>query len=131
MDQAVLYNINYGVYIVSSFSGSKYNGQIANTVFQITNDPVTMGISINKQNLTHEYIKSSRRLSIAILLQDTPLNFIGVFGFKSGREADKFKDVKYKVLDSGTPVVTENCLGYLEGRVINEFDCGTHTLFLV
>jgi len=130
MDPNVLHNIGYGMYIVSSNKGDLLNGQIANTVFQITNEPVTVAISINKKNLTHEYIESSKRLSISILAQEAPLGFIGRFGFKSGRTEDKFKDIKFIKLGSGCPVVTENTLCYLEAKVINQFDCGTHTLFL-
>jgi ferric-chelate reductase [NAD(P)H] len=58
------------------------------------------------------------------------LPFIGKFGFKSGRQEDKFKDTSFKVLASGCPVVTDYSVGYLEADVVNSFDCGTHTLFL-
>jgi rubredoxin/flavin reductase (DIM6/NTAB) family NADH-FMN oxidoreductase RutF len=131
MDTNVLHNIGYGMYVVSSAKEGKFNGQIVNTVFQITNEPVMLGVSINKQNLTHEYIKASNRLSVSIISQDAPLSFIGKFGFKSGRSEDKFKDTKYTVLDTGTPVIVDYVLGYLEGEVVKEFDCGSHTLFLV
>ncbi|MFH1406696.1 MAG: flavin reductase [Candidatus Omnitrophota bacterium] len=130
MDTSVLYKINYGVYIISSNKDKAFNGQIANTVFQITSEPASVAISINKQNFTHEFIKQTRHFSVSILGEDTPLGFIGKFGFKSGRDTDKFADVKFKILQSECPVVLENVLGYLEARVINEFDCGTHTLFL-
>ena len=130
MDPNVLHNISYGVYIVSSNKGQRLNGQIANTVFQITSDPVTLAVSINKKNLTHEYIEASLRFAVSILSEETPLNFIGKFGFKSGRNEDKMKGVQVKVLASGCPVVLDNALGYLEARVVKKFDCGTHTLFL-
>lgn len=130
MDPNVLHNIGYGMYVVSSNKDNLINGQIANTIFQITSEPVTIAVSINKKNLTHEYIESSNRFSISILAEDTPLTFIGKFGFKSGRNEDKFKGVKFIKLDSGCPVVLDNTLCYLEADVINQFDCGTHTLFL-
>jgi flavin reductase (DIM6/NTAB) family NADH-FMN oxidoreductase RutF/rubredoxin len=130
MDPNVLHNIGYGMYVVSSFRGKELNGQIANTVFQITSTPPTIAISINKQNLTHEFIVSSGFFSVSILEQETPLAFIGQFGFKSGRAEDKFKNVKYKLLESGCPVVADNSLGYLECKVVKQFDCGTHTVFL-
>ncbi len=85
MDLSVLHNLSYGMYVVSSSKGDLLNGQIANTIFQITSEPVTIGISINNKNLTHEYIESSRHSSLSILDQRTPLSFIGKFGFKSGR----------------------------------------------
>ena len=130
MDPNVLHNIGYGMYVVSSNKGNLLNGQIANTLFQITNEPITVAVSINKKNLTHEYIEVSKRFSVSILEQETPLSFMGKFGFKSGRTEDKFKDTKFIKLVSGCPVVIENTLCYIEAKVINQFDCGTHTLFL-
>ena len=130
MDPNVLHNLSYGMYIVSANKGDLLNGQIANTVFQITNDPVTIAISINKKNLTHEYIEASSRFSVSILDEETPLEFIGKFGFKSGKQEDKFKGTGFKVLPSACPVVTDYTVGYIEAEVINKFDCGTHTLFL-
>ena len=58
------------------------------------------------------------------------MKFIGHFGFKSGREVDKFKDINYKLGINGAPIVLDNCLGYLEAKVIDEIDIGTHTLFI-
>lgn len=130
MDPNVLHNIGYGMYVVSSNKGNTFNGQIANTVFQITSEPISIAISINKKNLTHEFIENSLQFSVSILSEDTPLSFIGKFGFKSGRVEDKFKDTRFIKLDSGCPVVLENSLCYLEAKVINRFDCGTHTLFI-
>ncbi len=118
------------MYVVSSSKGSLFNAQIANAVFQITSQPITVAVSINKQNLTHEFIEASARFSVSILSEDTPLNFIGRFGFKSGRAEDKFKNLGFKKLAFGCPVVLDNTLGYLEARVVNKLDCGTHTLFL-
>jgi rubredoxin/flavin reductase (DIM6/NTAB) family NADH-FMN oxidoreductase RutF len=118
------------MYVIASNKGNSLNGQIANTVFQITSEPVTVATSINKKNLTHEYIESSGRFSVSILEEETALSFIGKFGFKSGRNEDKFKGVKFVKSDSGCPVVLDNSLCYLEAKVINQFDCGTHTLFL-
>ncbi|MFA4991213.1 MAG: flavin reductase [Candidatus Omnitrophota bacterium] len=130
MDLSALYNIGYGVYVVSSNKGGLLNGQIANTVFQITSEPATIAVSVNKQNLTHEYIKDSKRFSVSILSEETPMIFIGKFGFKSGKTEDKFKGTEFVKLDSGCPAVVENALSYIEAKVINQFDCGTHTLFL-
>ena len=130
MDPNVLHNIGYGMYIVASNKGDSLNGQIANAVIQITNDPVTVAVSINKQNLTHEFIEKSGKFSVSILSEDTPLNFIGKFGFKSGRKEDKFKEIEFKKLSSGCPAVLDYSLGYFDAKVINKLDCGTHTLFL-
>lgn len=130
MDPNVLHNLSYGMYIVSSNKAAAFNGQIANTVFQITSEPVTIAISINKNNLTHEFIKESNRFSVSVLNEEAPLQFIGKFGFKTGRKEDKFKDTKFKKLDSGCPVVLDYSICYIEAKVVGCLDCSTHTVFL-
>ena len=130
MNNKALYKIGYGMYIVSSKKGDKFNGQVANTVFQLTSEPATIAISINKKNLTYEYSNESKVFTVSILNKATPMQFIGTFGFKSGRDIDKFKDVKYKIGMTGAPVVLENTLGYLEVEVINSLDVGTHNVFV-
>jgi len=87
-------------------------------------------VSINKQNLTHEYIEKSKVFTVSILSKETPMKFIGQFGFKSGRELNKFQDVNYKVGVTGAPIVMENTVAYLEAELINNLDVGTHTIFI-
>jgi len=115
---------------VSSRKGDRLNGQIANSVFQITSQPPTIAVSINKGNLTHEFIKESKVLVVSVLSQDTPLSFIGHFGFKSGRDIDKLEGIGYRMGETQAPVVTDNTLAYIEARVIQEVDVGTHTIFI-
>ncbi len=130
MDLNALRKISYGMYIVASHKGEKLNGQIANTVFQITSEPPTVAVSINKGNLTHEYIKAGKVFAASILCETTPLPFIGGFGFKSGRDVDKLKDVNYKVGVTGAPIILDHTVAYLEAEVINDIDVGTHTIFI-
>ena len=130
MNLKALYKLGYGLYVVSSRKGDRLNAQIANTVFQITSEPPTIAVSINKNNLTHEFISESKVLTASVLSQDTPLSFIGHFGFKSGRDMDKFEGINHKTGDTQAPVVTDNALAYMEARVIQEVDVGTHTIFI-
>jgi len=130
MDTKALHQISYGLYLISSSKGGKLNGQIANTLFQVTSEPPTVAVCINKQNLTHSFIHDSRVFAASILSQDTPLRFIGDFGFKSGRDVDKFAQVNYKIGKTGAPIILEHALAYVEAEVINEADAGTHTIFL-
>ncbi len=130
MNLKALHNLSYGLYVVASGKQGKLNAQIANTVFQVTSDPPTIAVSINKQNLTHEFISESKVFTASILSQDTPLSFIGHFGFKSGKEVDKLKDVNYKLGETKAPIVLDHSLAYLEARVINQLDVGTHTIFI-
>lgn len=131
LDTKALWDISYGLYVVTSFSGDKLNGQIVNTVFQVSNKPAKIAVSINKENLTHEYILASGKLAVSTLEEDTPLPFIGIFGFKSGREIDKLSQAQHKTGVTGCPLVTEHALSIMEGTVIGSADAGTHTVFIV
>ena len=130
MDTNVLHNLSYGLYIISACNGAFLNAQIANVVFQITSNPPKVAASINKENLTYSFIKKSKEFAVSILEESTPLGFIGKFGFTSGRETDKFKDVNFKRLSSGCPIVLDNAICYFSAEVVEEFDCGSHVLFL-
>jgi flavin reductase (DIM6/NTAB) family NADH-FMN oxidoreductase RutF/rubredoxin len=130
MNPKALYKLTYGLHVVGSFKSGKINAQIANTVIQITSEPVTVAVSINKKNLTHEYIQASGVFSASILTNEAPLSFIGQFGFKSGRDIDKFAVVNYQKGPAGAPVVLEHCNAYLEAKVLQSVDAGTHTIFI-
>jgi flavin reductase (DIM6/NTAB) family NADH-FMN oxidoreductase RutF/rubredoxin len=130
MNTKALRSLSYGLYVVASKKEGKLNAQIANTVVQVTSEPPTISVCINKQNLTHEFITESKVFTASILSQDTPLSFIGHFGFKSGREVDKLKDINYKLGETKAPIILDHCLAYLEARVIDQVDVGTHTIFI-
>ena len=130
MDTTALYKLGYGMYIVGSRQGDRRNGQIANTVFQITSEPPTVAVSINKSNLTHEFITKGKAFSVSVLHEGTPLAFIGQFGFKSGRDTDKLEGINYKTGQTGVPIVTDHATAYLEAELINHLDVGTHSLFI-
>lgn len=130
MNKSAFYKLSYGLYVVSSCSENKLNGQIANTAFQVTSEPATIGVSINKLNLTHDFIRESKKFSVSILSTAAPMDFIGRFGFKSGRDINKFEGMQYRTGITGVPIVTEHCVAMLEAEVIAEFDCGTHRIFL-
>ncbi len=130
MNTKALRSLSYGIYVVASQKQGKLNAQIANTVVQVTSEPPTISVCINKQNLTHEFITESKVFTASILSQDTPLSFIGHFGFKSGRETDKLKDINYKLGETKAPIILDHTLAYLEARVIDQVDVGSHTIFI-
>lgn len=130
MNPVALYKISYGLYIISSKSGDKFNGQIANTVNQVTATPEQIAIALNKENLTHDYILESKVFSASVLTTEAPMSLIGQFGFKSGREIDKFNNVEYRIGKTGSPIVTEHSLAFLEAELVNSMDVGTHTIMV-
>lgn len=130
MNPKTLHKISYGLYVICSKDGDKINGQIANAIFQVTSEPQTIAVSINKKNLTHDFIEKSKVFTVSVLCKNTPMSFIGTFGFRSGREIDKFKGVKYKLGKLETPIVLDNALAYFEAKQIDKIDVGTHTIFV-
>ncbi len=130
MDPKALHSLSYGLYIVGSRKGDKINAQIANTVIQVCSEPPTIAVTINKGNLTHEFIKDSKVFAVSVLCQDAPLSLIGSFGFKSGRDSNKFDGVDYKLGETRAPIVLEHTVADMEAKVVNEVDVGTHTMFI-
>jgi len=130
MNLKALHLISCGLYVIGSRKGDRLNAQIANTVIQVSSQPPTISVCINKENLTHECIKSSGVFSVSVLSQDTPLSFIGHFGFKSGRDIDKFHGVNYKIGETQAPIVLDHTLAYMEAKVTKDVDAGTHTDFI-
>ncbi len=130
MKPETFFKITYGLYIVSSRDGNNYNGHISNTVFQITAEPPRIAIATHKNNLTTQYIEKSKVFSVSILKQDVTLEFIGPWGYKSGREVDKFRSVNYRIGKTGAPIVLDHTLGYFECEVVEKVDTGTHILFI-
>jgi len=130
MNSKALYSLTYGLFIVASANNGKINGQVANTVIQICSEPQIIQAVINRNNLTHEYISAGKAFSVSMLSKETPLNFIGAFGFKSGRDTDKFAGLNYRSGQTGAPIVLDNSLAYLEARVIDQKDVYTHTIFI-
>jgi flavin reductase (DIM6/NTAB) family NADH-FMN oxidoreductase RutF/rubredoxin len=125
-----LWDITYGLYVITSCTGEKVNGQIANTVFQVSASPPTVAVSISKSNLTHKYILESGLVGISILEEETPMPFIGLFGFKSGRDVNKMVQVQRRRGKKGCPLVVDHSLAFLECSVVGTKDCGTHTVFI-
>ncbi len=130
MNRKALHNISYGLYVVSSKDNNRYNGQIANAIMQVTAEPQIIAVSINKKNYTHEFISKSKTLSISILSEETPMKFIGKFGFRCGRDIDKFEAVDFKIGKTKTPIVLDYSIAFVEMKVLDNIDVGTHTIFI-
>jgi ferric-chelate reductase [NAD(P)H] len=130
IDYSSLRKMGYGLYVITSMKDHRTNGQLANTVFQLTNEPAKIAISVSKTNLTHEFIMSSLRFAVSVIAETAPLTFIGLFGFRSGRDIDKLSKVFFKKGMGGCPIVIENCVSFMEAVVVDRIDVGTHTLFI-
>lgn len=130
MDNTALFQLSYGLYVVSTKGKGRINAQIANTVFQISDTPVRLGVSLNKNNLTNELVKDSGVLSVQVLERDVPFDIISRFGFQSGRNVDKFADITYDTNADGCPVLKDGIAAQIDCKVIGAMDIGSHTLFI-
>ncbi len=130
LDLTPLFTLSYGLYTVGAKFKDKLNAQIANAVFQITAEPPRVAVAINRSELTNELIKNSGYLSIGILSQKATLPFIGHFGFKSGRDINKFESIEYFTTKSGAPCPKENIVGCLELKIESTVEVDSHTLFI-
>ncbi len=118
------------MYIVSSRDDDELNGLIINTANQVTSSPPLVSVNISKKNLTHDHILKSKVFSISILRKDTPMNFVGKWGFKSGRQIDKFQDTNYKFAVTGAPIVMDHTIGYMDLKLVSHLDVSSHTIFV-
>ncbi len=125
-----LMDVTYGLYVISSTNGEKLNGFIGNAVTQTSAEPPTIAVCVNQNHLTREYIEESGVFSISILSNDFPRKLMGDFGFKSGRDVDKFANVDYRLGTTGAPILTEYTLSYIEAQVIDKVEVETHTMYI-
>ncbi|MDE7163938.1 MAG: flavin reductase [Clostridiales bacterium] len=128
MNNNILTKLSYGVYIVTTWVDGRPTGCVANSIMQVTAEPATFAVSINRDNFTNACIKDIGKFAISVLAESSDPKLIGTFGFKSGRDIDKFEGVDYSV-QSRLPVLNDGC-GYIVCDVIDSMETETHTVFL-
>ncbi|WP_322169488.1 flavin reductase [Acutalibacter caecimuris] len=129
-DLTALFNIGYGLYVVTSNDGKKDNGLIVNTVTQVTNTPNRIAVCINKENYSHHVIKQTGVMNINCLSQDAPFSLFQNFGFQSGRTADKFAGQEILRADNGVAFLPRYINSFLSLKVEQYMDLDTHGMFI-
>lgn len=131
MDIKALFNITYGLYVLSVKQGEKDNGCIVNSVMQVAEKPVRLAVSVSKQNLTCEMLKESGVFNLSCLTTEADFELFKRFGFQSGRDAEKFQGMSgLKRSENGLYYLSENTNAFLSGKVVEMSDPGTHMLFI-
>lgn len=130
MDNKALFKISYGLYLLSAKENGKDNGCIVNTLSQITDSPLRVSVTVNKLNLTHDMIKRTGMFGASILSESAPFDIFRSFGFQSGRDAQKFEGFDAEEDINGILHLTKHCTGFVSGKVVEEYDLGTHTTFI-
>ena len=131
VDANALRKISYGLFVLTAKDSDKDNGCIINTVMQITDIPYRISISVNKTNFTHDMIIKTGGFNISVLTESVPFGVFKQFGFHSGRDIDKFAGLEIDERSAnGIRILSENANSVISAKVIEKFDCGTHTLFM-
>ncbi len=129
-DLTALFNIGYGLYVVTSNDGKKDNGLIVNTVTQVTNTPNRIAVTINKENYSHHVIKQTGKMNINCLTVDAPFAVFEKFGFSSGRNVDKFADCEPLRSDNGLVFLPRYINSFMSLKVEQYVDLDTHGMFI-
>ncbi len=129
-DLTALFNIGYGLYVVTSNDGKKDNGLIVNTISQVTNTPNRVAVTINKDNYSHHVIKQSGIMNVNCLSVDAPFSVFENFGFKSGRNTDKFEDMEICRSDNGLVFLQRYINSFMSLKVEQYIDLDTHGMFI-
>lgn len=129
-DLTALFNIGYGLYVVTSNDGKKDNGLIVNTVSQVTNSPNRIAVTINKDNYSHHVIKQTGKMNINCLSVDAPFSVFENFGFRSGRNVDKFEGSEPLRSDNGLAFLPRYINSFMSLKVEQYVDLDTHGMFI-
>lgn len=130
-NKKAMYALSYGLFVLSTRLGEKDNGCIINTVLQVTVKPNRIVFTVDKANLTCGMVRGSGKFTLSILSERAGFDLFQRFGFRSGRDTDKFKDFSGGERgENGVMRLTQGCSAWISGKVVSETDLGTHVLFL-
>ena len=131
MNKKAIYNLTYGLFVLTARSGEKDNGCIINTAGQVTSSPNRISITVNKDNLTHDMVMESGKFNISILSEKASFDIFKHFGFQSGKTTDKFQGYSAsKRSENGIYYITEGTNAYISASVEQTIDLGSHTMFI-
>lgn len=130
IDPSALFKLGYGLYVVTCNDGKKDNGLIVNTVMQVTNNPDRIVVAINKQNYSHDVIKESGIMNVNCLTEAAPFAVFEAFGFKSGRDTDKFAGCSPEKSENQLVVLPRYINAFLSLKVESYTDLGSHGMFV-
>ena len=130
MKYKAFHKLSYGLYIISTVVDEKKYGYIGNTAFQVTSKPPQIIISSHKNNYTTSKMLESKKFALSVLQKEANTSLIGEFGFMSGADIDKFRNITTQTAATGAPIVTESVVAWLDCKVVNSLDVGTHILIV-
>lgn len=128
IDNKALFNLGYGLYVITSNDGVKDNGMICNTVMQVSNDKIAVGI--NKANYSYGVIKESGKMNVLCLTEKAPFSVFKTFGFQSGKDVNKLRYEAFYRSQNSLAVIDKYANAFLSLKVEDCIDLGSHGLFI-
>lgn len=130
MDNKAMFNLSYGLFILTAKDGEKDNGCIVNTVGQVTSQPNRISLAVNKANYTHDMILKTKEFNVSVLAENSKFETYRHWGFQSGRNTDKLESISFKRSANGLVYIADETNAFLSAKVVSTLDLGTHTLFI-
>ena len=130
LDPTALFNLSYGLYVLTAREDGRDCGCIVNTVTQLTENPTRIALSVNKQNFTNEVIQRTGVFNISVLTEAATMDLFRHFGFQSGRDVDKFAGRTDPTSENGLRYIGGPANALISGKVEQAIDCGTHMLYI-
>lgn len=132
MQKEAFFKLSYGLYIITTKYEEHFAGCVVNTVVQATaEEKPKLLVTVNKENNTNITMKQAKKVNISVLSQDADMLLIGKFGFRSSKDFDKLEGTEHIMGKNNIPIITKATSSYIEANIINEIDCGTHTIFVL
>lgn len=125
-----MFNLSYGLFILTAKDGEKDNGCIVNTVGQVTSQPNRISLAVNKANYTHDMILKTKEFNVSVLAENSKFETYRHWGFQSGRNTDKLESISFKRSANGLVYIADETNAFLSAKVVSTLDLGTHTLFI-
>ena len=130
MDNKAMFNLSYGLFILTAKDGEKDNGCIVNSVGQVTSQPNRISLTVNKANYTHDMILKTKEFNVSVLAENSKFETYKHWGFQSGRNTDKLESISFKRSANGLVYIADETNAFLSAKVVSTLDLGTHTLFI-
>ena len=130
IDKKAFYQLSYGMYVISTLEEDRPVGCVVNTFAQLTSAPFRVSVALNKENATTRALLKTGRYVATCLSTDATMDLIGVFGFRTSDEVDKFENYSPTYDEAGIPFVNQECVARFSVRVIDHIDVGSHLLFV-
>ena len=130
MRRRVLWSMPSGLYIVGSRAGDRRNGMTCNWATQLGFDPKLLGVSVEKDAVTHELIAEGGVFALSVVdREDRAIVRKFTKPVEVDLEARTLNGFPFHDGASGAPIL-DQAVAYVDCTLHDTVDAGSHSLFL-